>query len=450
MVADGLSIINADYSEHVVPGVPGRDRAAQLPRQQHRLPRAGPDGDNCLLATKVMVPIDGEVREGVGLLGSPSFEIPRSVERDSQVRPPADRRRAAPPAAPPRTGTTSRTIGAVPAVAMAATSSCSPCSPWSPSTCYGVARAAGDRRRVIAAGLLFTVVYFVLVERAVDGFRPLQPRFCSIYDPYFWRHERYWKLCPTATSTAVQRHAVQERGLAAAGRPGRQAGLRRRLLHSPSGPSSRSATTARSTPAAVIQCHSQEDGAFKSDRSTIGAGCTLGVGAFVHYGVTMGDGAVLAPDSFLMKGEEVPPHARWGGNPARETAEPRRPPTAPERRTARGRDRPAAHGEQPDALSGVRAATRDRGVLARRARRRRVHGDPAVDPRPGARRRRARGAGPRRARGGRCAGWPTSWRCRSARCCWPRTPRCWPHCPASATSSTGYVAARAAGRCPAG
>jgi hypothetical protein len=34
--------------------------------------------------------------------------------------------------------------------------------------------------------------------------------------------------------------------------------------------------------------------------------------------VTIGDGAVLAPDSFLMKGEEVPPHTRWGGNPARE------------------------------------------------------------------------------------------------------------------------------------
>ena len=67
-----------------------------------------------------------------------------------------------------------------------------------------------------------------------------------------------------------------------------------------------------------VQCHSQEDGTFKSDRSTIGAGCTLGVGALVHYGVTMGGGSVLAPDSFLMKGEEVPPGARWGGNPARE------------------------------------------------------------------------------------------------------------------------------------
>ena len=66
----------------------------------------------------------------------------------------------------------------------------------------------------------------------------------------------------------------------------------------------------------IIQCHSQEDGAFKSDRTVLGAGCTLGVGAFVHYGVTMGDGAVLAPDSFLMKGEEIAPRGRWGGNPA--------------------------------------------------------------------------------------------------------------------------------------
>ena len=68
----------------------------------------------------------------------------------------------------------------------------------------------------------------------------------------------------------------------------------------------------------TIQCHSQEDGAFKSDRTVLGAGCTLGVGAFVHYGVTMGDGATLAPDSFLMKGEEIAPRGRWGGNPATE------------------------------------------------------------------------------------------------------------------------------------
>jgi hypothetical protein len=32
----------------------------------------------------------------------------------------------------------------------------------------------------------------------------------------------------------------------------------------------------------------------------------------------MEEGAVLAPESFLMKGEQVPSHEQWGGNPARE------------------------------------------------------------------------------------------------------------------------------------
>ena len=60
-----------------------------------------------------------------------------------------------------------------------------------------------------------------------------------------------------------------------------------------------------------------EDGIFKSDYTVLENGCTVGTGAFVHYGVTMGEGAQLRPDSFLMKGESGPAHARWGGNPAR-------------------------------------------------------------------------------------------------------------------------------------
>ena len=42
--------------------------------------------------------------------------------------------------------------------------------------------------------LLFTVVYCVLVERAVTVFRALKPQCCSIYDVDFWRHERFWKV----------------------------------------------------------------------------------------------------------------------------------------------------------------------------------------------------------------------------------------------------------------
>jgi hypothetical protein len=40
-------------------------------------------GDNVLLATKAALPLDGPVRRDVGLLGSPAFEIPRTVHRDA-------------------------------------------------------------------------------------------------------------------------------------------------------------------------------------------------------------------------------------------------------------------------------------------------------------------------------------------------------------------------------
>ena len=40
--------------------------------------------------------------------------------------------------------------------------------------------------------------------------------------------------------------------------------------------------------------------------------------AWILCGTTMGDGSVLDTDSFLLKGEHVPAHARWRGNPATE------------------------------------------------------------------------------------------------------------------------------------
>ena len=60
-------------------------------------PPDGKTGTDCLLGTKVMIPIDGPVREGVGLLGSPCFEIPRAVERDKYFNTSLDER--GPPAA---------------------------------------------------------------------------------------------------------------------------------------------------------------------------------------------------------------------------------------------------------------------------------------------------------------------------------------------------------------
>ena len=38
------------------------------------------------------------------------------------------------------------------------------------------------------------LVFFVTLERASLSFKRLEPKLASIYDPYFWFHERHWKL----------------------------------------------------------------------------------------------------------------------------------------------------------------------------------------------------------------------------------------------------------------
>jgi non-ribosomal peptide synthetase-like protein len=314
MIADGLAMVNADYSSTSF----RVSRVSIGPRNfvgnNIVYPAGGRTGDNCLLATKAMIPLEGKIREGVGLLGSPSFEIPRSVERDSRFD-------------DLRTGEELRRRLAAKNKYNLRTMALFLASRWLHvllvSLCLLAAFALyGPLDHLVLAALfavaiLITPAYFVLVERGLRRFRPLEPRYCSIYDPYFWRHERLWKvpgniylhmfdgtpfksLIWRLLGVQIGRRVfddgcyLTERTLAAIGDD---------------------CTLNMGT---KIQCHSQEDGTFKSDRSVLGAGCTLGVGAMVHYGVTMGDGAVLAADSFLMKGEEVPAGARWGGNPARE------------------------------------------------------------------------------------------------------------------------------------
>ncbi len=315
MVADGLSIINAEFSSTSF-------RVSQVTIGPHNFlgnsiayPAQGKTGANCLLATKVLVPIEGEVRENVGLLGSPSFEIPRTVERDGSfddlIAGDGLRKRLA-----AKNRHNIVTMGLYLFIR------------W--LFFFAVTLVAGTvadlfatlGASVIAMAnvviLLFGIVYWILVDRLVTLFLPVRPLFCSIYDRRFWRHERFWKV--PAGPGVIQIFN---------GTPFKTAfwrllGVRigRRVFDDGLWVTERTLVVIGDdctfNAGSGIQSHSQEDGAFKSDISTIGAGCTLGVGAFVHYGVTIGDGAVLAPDSFLMKGEEVPPHAHWGGNPARE------------------------------------------------------------------------------------------------------------------------------------
>jgi non-ribosomal peptide synthetase-like protein len=278
-------------------------------------PPGGRTGANCLLAIKAMVPLDGKIREGVGLLGSPPFEIPRSVERDSRydhLRTGEALRRGL--AAKNRFNL--RTIGIflltrwlgvflVAVIDLAA------------FKIVGDASAHAIMAVLLALSVVVAAVYYASVERCVEALGPQPPPICSIYDPAFWWVERVWKLHPVAffhifDGTPFKNVLWRLTGV----RIGRRVFDDGVYISEPT-------LTAVGDECVLnnqskIQCESQEDGTYKSGRSTLGAGCTIGVGAFVLYGVTMGDGSVLAADSFLMKGEEVPAHARWGGNPARE------------------------------------------------------------------------------------------------------------------------------------
>lgn len=315
MVADGLSINNAEFSSTSF----RVSRVSIGPRNflgnRIAYPPGGRTGDNCLLATKVMVPVDGKLREGVGLLGSPSFEIPRSVRRDStfdRLKTDGQQRRLLP--------AKNRHNAATMAWYLMVRWLCF----FLVTLLFAVAAELYDvlGAAVVALAnvlvLLFTALYFVAVERVVISRRPPGPLFCSIYDLRFWQRERYWKV-PSETYVRLFDGTPFKSVV------WRLLGVRlgRRVFDDGCSLTERTMVTIGDdctlNAGSVVQCHSQEDGAFKSDRTVIGSGCTLGTGAFVHYGVTLGDGAVLAPDSFLMKGESVPPSASWGGNPARQS-----------------------------------------------------------------------------------------------------------------------------------
>ncbi|MEV6983052.1 Pls/PosA family non-ribosomal peptide synthetase [Sphaerisporangium sp. NPDC051017] len=312
MVSDGLSIINADYSSTSFRLSRAAIGARTFLGNDIAYPAQSRAGDNCLLATKVMIPIDGPERRDVGLLGSPCFEIPRSVQRDTRFdrlkTGEEFRRRLA-----AKNRHNAVTVGlfllvrwgyvfGATLIAMAATSLYGR---------FGPAVIAAD----VLCTLAFTGIFLVLVERASTGFRALRPEFCSIYQPYYWWHERFWKLSGTTLLDVYN------------GTPFKN--LLWRLLGVRLGPRvfddgchmpERTLVTVGGdctlSEGALIQAHSLEDGTFKSGYIVIGGGCTIGIKALVHYGVTMSEGATLDADSFLMKGEELAAGARWRGNPA--------------------------------------------------------------------------------------------------------------------------------------
>jgi non-ribosomal peptide synthetase-like protein len=309
MVCDGLSMINADFSNTSFRVSPVFVGERNFVGNDVAFPARARTGDNCLLATKVMIPIDGPVRQDVGLLGSPPFEIPRTTLRGTApgypITPDALRSRLA---AKNRHNASTigvvlllRSIGFFAGLLILAIA----VDLWAQ---FGVLAIAGA---FVAVPLVLTV-YSAVLERAVLGFRPLTPRFCSIYDRYFWHHERLWKFYITPRLAGTPFQSVLWR----------LAGLRigRRVFDDGCVIPEKSLVSigddAVLNAGSVIQCHSLEDGYFQSGYTSIGTAACLGIKAFVHYGVTMGDGAALDADAFLLKGEEIAPHGHWRGNPA--------------------------------------------------------------------------------------------------------------------------------------
>ncbi|MFF0904388.1 UNVERIFIED_CONTAM: phosphopantetheine-binding protein [Kocuria sp. CPCC 205316] len=328
MIADGVSFMNTDYSATSFTVSPVAIGAHSFLGNFVLYPAGARTGDNCLLATKVMVPVDGPVRHDVGLLGSPAFEIPRSVLRDAPLEEHAD------PALLHRALSAKnkhnlRTMALFLLVR------------WlNASLAMVVAFAAlevSDRFGFLAFSASFVVMLLlgvlvpVGIEQIVTRSRALRPQLCSIYNPYFWWHERYWKL------QIVAWRMTMLNGTPFKPLVWRLLGVRigSRVFDDGCSIPERSLVTIGSrctlNIGTNIQCHSQEDGMFKSDQDVIGDDVTLGVAALVHYGATVEDGVVVATDSFVMKGTTLTRGSLWGGNPAVEARAVTTSPVAPER-----------------------------------------------------------------------------------------------------------------------
>ncbi len=315
MIADGLSVINVDYSGSSFRLSDTAVGARSFLGNQIVYPPQAAVGEDCLLGTKVMVPMTGPLRTGTGLLGAPAFEIPRTVRRDAEFQHLAEGenlRRGL--AAKNRHNLVSMALYALAASAGIAEL----CLVSNAALALEPAIGTSAFALAIVAALAVRVLHLAFTEHASRAFRPLRPLNVSIYDRRFWAHERYWKFAqpppPVLDGTPFKPLTWRLVGVR----------IGRRVFDDGCAIVEKTLTAVgddctlnmRST----LQAHSQEDGAFKSDRIVVGSGCTLGTASLVHYGAVVGDGVVLAPDSFLMKGQEPRPDTHWAGNPAQEVS----------------------------------------------------------------------------------------------------------------------------------
>ncbi|WP_082023052.1 Pls/PosA family non-ribosomal peptide synthetase [Leisingera sp. ANG-S5] len=312
MVSDGLSMINTEYSASSFRVLPVKIGAQNYLGNNIHYPAGGRTGENCLIGTKTMIPVDGPVLENTGLLGSPPFEIPRAVQRDTEM---ASKLEAAARAGRLREKNIHNLNTALIYQAAMLVLVCimlfSAQIAWQSYLVVGFPALA-----VVAIGMsFFTIGYFVFCERASLSFGRLKPRQAIVLDDYFWSHERHWKMTDHPVINLFA--GTPMRGII-----GRLLGMRigRKMFDDGAQFVERTLISigdnATFNYRATLQCHSLEEGVFKSDRISVGSGATVSVGGFVHYGASVGDKAVLGANAFLMKGEEVCAGDVWCGNPA--------------------------------------------------------------------------------------------------------------------------------------
>ena len=314
VASDGLTMGNVVFNSHSFRIGAARVGADSFLGTDVYVPPGARLGDNCLLGTKVMAPIDGPLRENVGLLGSPAFEIPRASARDLELvgrLDEATRARALREKTRHNVATMLMTLArrfAVGFVGLYALTLADALYGW--GNLWAMSAA-------LALASLAVLGLDILIERGAYGWRRMKPLVATSYDRAFWEVERYWKLSGAGVVSGLF-----------AGTPWRPlvmrlAGVRVGACVFDDGANMSERTLveigdgATLNQGVMLQSHSLEEGAYKSDFIRIGAGASLGVGAFVHYGVTLGERTRLDPDAFLMKGEITPADSRWRGNPAR-------------------------------------------------------------------------------------------------------------------------------------
>lgn len=313
MCADGLYMSNLSMSSTSLQLRKTKIGANNYLGNFIHYPPDGRTGDNCLLATKVMIPVDGNVSENVGLLGSPCFEIPRMVEQDknlSVIDEQLKRKKLFKKNIHNFISSMSYLfwhwlfVFIVLLMIVFATSFYAHLGVFSLLCGFAM------------FGIMY-IAYYVLIERVGLHFAALKPVIVSIYDPMFWRVERYWKhsedsLKSMFAGTPFKNVITRLCG----GRVGKMVfddglSITEKSLVDVGDFCTFNADS-------VLQSHSLEEGVFKTDMIKVESGCTVGINALVHYGTTLEEGCVIESDSFFMKGETAKAQTTWQGNPAKQ------------------------------------------------------------------------------------------------------------------------------------